>query len=78
MRIVITNQKEFNESVDFAVGLAKKDKTFECDIFMCYLNTHNALCHIFWEYVQIKPDKQELRVLFKQENIKKFNLNYKH
>lgn len=76
MKITITNQQEFESAVKFATQLAKKDTNFECDIFLLYENTPRALCHFFWEYVHFNPDRKELQIVFKRENIKKFNLNY--
>lgn len=76
MKIIITNQIEFEKSVDLALNLAQNNKTFECGIFMFYKNNQTALCHVFWDYTY--SNKKELQVLFRKENIEKFNLNYKH
>ena len=72
MKISIKNQQEFDYAVKFATQLAKKDKNFECDI----LYTTSNLFHVYLEYVQVNTDKQELRILVKESNLKKFNLVY--
>lgn len=76
MKITITNQQEFDSAVKFATQLARKDTNYQCDIFLQYENKRKALCHLFWEYTHFNPDKLELQILYKRDNIERFNLNY--